>query len=110
MFVLRTLGWSWCVLLYQVLSFQVSPEFRRYLGLHGGVVCENLLFTAGADDQSCGHVRRRRELKRCCAKIYSVIRCYCPQLFSFFQEVGGYLVGVFSIVVSRTPRDESSVQ
>jgi len=28
------LGGGWCALLYQLLSFQLSPEFSRNLGLH----------------------------------------------------------------------------
>jgi hypothetical protein len=38
-----------CILFYQLLSFQLSPELRRDFGLDGGVASENLLFTVGAD-------------------------------------------------------------
>jgi len=48
---------SWRIFLYQLLSFQLNPEFSRNLGLHRGIVCENLLFAAGANDQGRSNVR-----------------------------------------------------
>jgi hypothetical protein len=43
-------GRGWGVLLDQLLGFQFSPEFGRNPGLHRGIVREDLLFTAGAND------------------------------------------------------------
>jgi len=97
-------------LLNQFLSFKFCPEFRRNSGLHRGIVRENLLFAARADDQRCRHIRRRRELKCCGAKVYTVIGCDFAQLFAFLQKFRGYLVGFFSVVVTRTAGDESGVQ
>jgi len=46
------------ILLDQILSLELCPELGRDPGLRGGVICEDLLLAAGADDQGCGDVGR----------------------------------------------------
>ena len=111
----RTIGFSFssrrrCILFDQSLRFQFGPEFTRNVGLHRGIVSENLLFTAGADYQSCSYGGCRSELKRCGTQVHPVIGRHFPQSFPFFQEFDRNLVRLFPIVVARAPRDESGVQ
>jgi hypothetical protein len=44
---LHSVGY-WRILLDEILSLEFCPELRRNLGLHGGVICKDLLFAAHA--------------------------------------------------------------
>jgi hypothetical protein len=92
-----------CILFDQSLRFQFGPEFSGNVGLHRGIVSENLLFTAGADYQSCSYGGCRSELKRCGTQVHPVIGRHFPQFFPFFQEFDRNLVRLFPIVVARAP-------
>ena len=68
------------------------------------------MFSADADDQCCGNVRRGRELERRRSQINSMIGRNLSQFSAFFDIRGGDSVGVLSVVVPRTPGNESGVQ
>src|ERR1700730_3745439 len=98
------------ILFDQILSLELCPELGRDSGLHGGVICEDLLLTAGAYNQGCGDIRCCRELKGCRAEIDSMAICNLPKLLAFFKKCRGNLVGRFAVVVTWTSRDNPGVE
>jgi hypothetical protein len=101
---------SWRILLYQLLGFQLGPKSSGNLRLHRSIVRENLLFAAGANDQGCGYVGRRRELKRRSSQVYSVIACHFAKSLALFQKFSRYLVRFLSIVIARAPGYKPGIQ
>jgi hypothetical protein len=96
-------GWRRCVLLDQILTLQVPPEFSRNLRLHRGVVFQDLMFSADTDHQGCGNIRRGRKLQCGRSQIDPVIGRNVTQSLAFLNVGSGDFVGVLSVIVLGLP-------
>src|SRR6266404_3173942 len=103
-------NWSRCVLLDEILTLQVRPELSWNLSLHRGVVFQDLMFSADADHQGCGNIRRGRKLQCSRSQIDPMIGRDVTQFLAFLNIGSGNFVGVLSIVVPRTARYESGIK